>query len=227
MRTRRCIPCLLACLTVALPLPVHGQEAQVSAGGAFLLSLQPVDDSYVGGPYLNEGIGGIGPGMALTFNVITPKGFIVAAEFSTAWFELRQNGRLVPAPCPPSVPSNECNFIGGSGTTRLRDPLLGAFVGVAKGRQNTHVHLLAGVSWLVTQPTINGIAIRGHGLNDGRNDRPIAFGGGFDVVQDLKGRASIAVGARYGLTVRDESLRFLGIGPHILRVGAGLRIRLQ
>jgi hypothetical protein len=79
-------------LLVAAFLPresfAQGMDAGIS--GVALVSLQPSDDSYVGGPYLSEGLGGLAPGFGAGVNIITRGGFVVAGEISTARFA---NGR--------------------------------------------------------------------------------------------------------------------------------------
>lgn len=47
---------LLALVTCALPDKVLAQDVDVGISGLALVSSQPADDSYVGGPYLKEGI---------------------------------------------------------------------------------------------------------------------------------------------------------------------------
>ena len=37
-------------------------------------SVHPVDDTYVGGPYLDRGLGGVGPGAALMVEFVAPTG---------------------------------------------------------------------------------------------------------------------------------------------------------
>lgn len=220
---------LVAVVATASAVSAQVQETQATAGGSLLLSLQPVDDFYVGGPYLNEGIGGLGPGMALTFNVVTPPGLVIAGEFSTAWFEVEQGGRLVPGAC--RVPTPDCSYVGGSGTTRLHDSMLSGLVGVSRGQHRTRVHFLGGISWILKGPTVDGVELLldrdAHDRRFARSSRPVVGTGGFDVTHGLTGRLSFAGGARYSYVRRNEQLRYLGIGNHLLRFGAGLRVRLN
>jgi hypothetical protein len=96
------------------------RDAGISGVG--LVSFQPIDDSYVGGPYLSEGIGGIAPGFGAGFNIIMPAGFVIGTEYTTAFYEQEQSGRLVLGGYPlESIPA----------TTRLRDSLLHVMTGYA------------------------------------------------------------------------------------------------
>lgn len=222
---------VLALITIASPAIAQTRGTEIGAGGSFLLSLQPIDDFFVGGPYLNEGVGGLGPGMAFTFNVTTPHGLVVSAEFSTAWFAVEQSGRLVSGACQGPNPSNDCLSVGGAATTRLRDPLLGGLVGAARRRGATHAQFVGGVGWIMRGPTANGVEIlrvRGEdppGVR--RYHRPVVLTGGFDVIHGLTPRTSFTAGARYVYVPRDRNLTQLGIGNHIIRFGAGLRFRLN
>lgn len=230
---------IVVCVVLAVSAAADAQvqnDTQVTAGGSLLVSLQPIDDFYVGGPYLNAGIGGIAPGMSVTATAITPGGFVVAAEWSTAWFEREQGGRLVGGPCPADTPPNECSYVGGVATTRLRDPLLSGLAGAAHRRGNTETHFLGGVGWIMRAPTVNGVEMRidrspgtraAEEPQFARSTRPVVVTGGLDVIQQLSPRTSFAAGARYVYVQRNELLRFLGLGNHIVRFGGGIRIRLN
>ena len=43
----------------------------------------------------------------------------------------------------------------------------------------------------------------------------------------VTGRAELVIGARYTYNDRRERLQYLGIGPHVIRAGAGVRVRLN
>lgn len=212
-------------LSAASPLTSWAQGAEVSVGASALISAQPIDDTYVGGPYLSEGIGGIGPGMSATFTVVSTRGLVVGAEFSTAWFEQQQGGRLVPAPCPPGTPSNECSFVGGVGTTVLNDSMIGALLGYSMRRATTQVQVLGGAYWLLDRPTVNGVPLADGSGDDA--DFPWSLGGGLDVLFAVGPRTALVVGGRYTYLQRYQNWRYLGIGPHVARAGVGVRIRLN
>lgn len=215
-------------LSAASPLTSWAQGAEVSVGASALISAQPIDDAYVGGPYLSEGIGGMGPGMSATFTVVTSRRLVVAAEFSTAWYEQQQSGRLVPAPCPPGTPgtpSNECSFVGGVGTTALNDSMIGGLLGYSMRGATTQVDILGGAYWLLDRPTVNGVSLADG--NEDEGDFPLSLGGGLDVLFAVGPRTALVVGGRYTYLQRDEHWRYLGIGPHVVRAGVGVRIRLN
>src|SRR5690348_14479376 len=75
-------------LSWLLPHQSFAQGIDIGISGVGLLSVQPIDDTYVGGPYLNAGIGGFGPGFGAAINVIASNGFVTAGELTTARYSL-------------------------------------------------------------------------------------------------------------------------------------------
>jgi len=200
-----------------LPNQSFAQDTDLGVSGVGVVSIQPVDDAYVGGPYLSEGIGGVGPGLGAGLSVITSSGFVVGAEYSTAFFEQEQSGRLVGGSGP-----NE----GAPHTTRLRDSLLSGLIGYRVGASNTRVLLLGGIGATLDSPTIDGVP-RDPDASLEEDGLPFVLSGGVDVLQRLNPRTSLVIGARYTLIDRPETHRYLGIGRHLLRASTGLRIRLN
>ena len=47
------------------------------------------------------------------------------------------------------------------------------------------------------------------------------------MLQSLSSRTAFFIGGRYSFIDRPENHRYLGIGPHVLRVAAGIRVRLN
>ena len=191
-------------------------QADVGVTAAALASVQPIDDTYVGSPYLSEGIGGLGPGFGVGVNVITPGGFVAAVEYSTARFELEQHGRLVGG----SFPNEQVPH-----TTRLHDSLLTALGGVSFESGETRVLVLGGLGTRLDSPTINGDPREASETNHDRG-WPVVPTGGLEVQRALNVRVSAMFGVRYAFNDRAENHRYLGIGPHILRIAAGLRVRI-
>ncbi len=73
-------------------------------------------------------------------------------------------------------------------------------------------------------PTIDGFEII---VPDDESAFPIAPTAGVEVHKLLSPRASLFASARYAYLHREETIRYLGIGPHVLRVGGGVRVRLN
>jgi hypothetical protein len=201
---------LLLSIGAILPRESFAQGMDVGISGVALASIQPRDDTYIGGPYLNEGLGGIGPGVGAGISVITPSGFVASGEFTTARFERQQYGRLV----------------GGSGinegiahTSRLHDSLLSALFGYAKSADRTRVLFLGGISVRLDEPTVDHVT-RDSGAS------PAAVTGGIDVLRMLGERTTLVVGGRYSAVSR-KHLASLGVGPHVLRIAAGIRVRVN
>lgn len=208
----------MCCATAVAALMSAEAAAQTDVGvsGSALISIQPIDDAYVGGPYLSEGIGGGAAGFGAGLSVIAPNGFVVAAEWSTARFEQEQSGRLVGGAFPnESVPH----------TTRLHDSLLSGLVGYAWSAGRTRVVVLGGLGVKLDEPTIDGEPREPFEVGD--EPLPFVPTGGLDVLQPLNSRTAFIAGARYSYIDRAENHRYLGIGGHVLRLGAGIRVRLH
>jgi hypothetical protein len=191
-------------------------QSDVGVSAVGLLSWQPVDRGYVGSPYLSEGIGGIGPGFGVGLDLTTRRGFVVAAEFSTARFEQEQYGRLVGGAFPnDGVPH----------TTRLRDSLLMGLAGVSTTSGSTRVRALGGVGTTLDSPTIDGEP-RDAPKREVDDRLPFVLAAGVDVLHSFNTRAAFVFGMRYAYSDRPENHRYLGIGSHLVRIGAGVRIRI-
>ena len=206
---------LVVCFALSwvCPLPQSASAQSVDVGITVngLASIQPIDDSFVGDPYLNEGIGGLGPGFGVGASVLVAKGLMVAVEFSTARFTREQFGRLVPAADDLS-------------TTTLHDSLLSFLGGWWRTRGDTRVHVVGGLAALLDLPTVDGFEIDIPDTDAAA--LPFAPTGGVDVHHLLSARAALFVSARYAYVDREENIRYLGVGPHVVRVGGGVRVRL-
>ena len=205
---------LAAASLAAMPAEdTFAQGTDIGINGVALVSVQPIDNSYVGAPYLSEGIGGVGPGFGAGVSVIFSTGLVVAAEYSTARYELEQAGRLV---------SGEGRVV----TTRLHDSFLSGLLGYTTAAGPTRIQVLGGVGAKLDAPTIDGEEIA---LDDSLNDDglPFTLTAGADLLRRLSARTSLVVGARYSYVGRHEPLEYLGIGSHVLRAGAGVRVRIN
>ena len=66
------------------PSDSHRDKLRADSAIQGLASVQPADGSYVGSPYLDKGIGGVGPGLAVGLNFVTRRRLALTFEFSTA-----------------------------------------------------------------------------------------------------------------------------------------------
>ena len=201
-----------------LPHQSFAQGPDIGVSGVGLVSIQPIDDAYVGSPYLSEGIGGLGPGFGAALNMIAPNGFVVVGEFSTARYSEELSGRLVEG-CT-------LNTFCVAHTTTLRDSMLSGLVGYANTDGRTRVQFVGGIGAKLDSPAVEGDPREPSETNHDRG-LPFVLTGGFDVMQSVNARAAFVVGARYAYAQRAENQRYLGIGPHIVRVSAGMRVRLN
>jgi hypothetical protein len=211
MRTRLIDSSLIAITLVATNASA---QADIGVSASALMSLQPIDHGYVGSPYLSEGIGGVGPGFAAGLSAIAANGLVISAEYTTARFEQEQSGRLVRGGFPlEGIPA----------TTRLRDSLLSVLVGYARGK-STRLMFVGGLSLRLDRPTIDDAEAERYDNDDGV--LPV-FTGGVDVLHPLSSRTQLVISGRYSMNERDTRQQYLGVGPHIVRAGAGIRITLN
>lgn len=217
---------LLGTVVFGVVSVASAQGADIGVSGTGLVSFQPVDDYYVGGPYLSGGgVGGFAPGFGIGVSAILANGFVAAGEYTTARFAREQSGRLVPGDC--FCPPNEASFVGGSGTTELHDSLLAGLIGYAKGSGRTRTMFLGGVAALLDHPTVDTRSGEHVVIGEDESFR-FALTGGLDVLVAASPRVSFVFGGRYAYIDRDaHNGRYLGIGSHVLRAGAGIRVRLN
>jgi hypothetical protein len=212
MRKKLCLLGLCAAVAVSQTAEAQSMDAMVSVNGSGLASIQPIDDFYVGpsGPYLDKGLGGIGPGVSVGGNVVAGRRVVLNAEYSSAWLEVDQNGRLV---------------TGGAATGRLHDSMLTAIGGAHLGNGTARVQVLGGVSRLFGTPTSSGVATDRPEESGTVGVRRVVPTAGLDLVHGLGSSISLLLTSRgYFFVDRSERARQLGIGRHIVRVGVGIRI---
>jgi hypothetical protein len=194
---------LIAACAIVL-FTATGARAQTDVGilATGLVSIQPVDDSWVGMPYLNEGLGGIGPGFGAGIDAVMPNRLMIGAEFTTAWFSELQEGRLVSG-----------SRVGVTKVNTLHDALLSGLIGYSQRDGDTEVRYLIGGGTLLSDRSKAGA--------------PVVLTGGIDFLQALSRRTSLVVTARYTYIPRNDDGTSLAAGPHVIRAGAGVRIRLH
>jgi hypothetical protein len=194
-------------------------QADVGVSGSALISIQPIDDWFGGSPYLDEGIGGLTPGVAAGVDVVTASGLVLVGEFSTVVpYEQEQSGRL--------VDTRRDRFSSGMSSTRLRDTLVSGLIGFAPGASH-RLRLVGGVSWLHTDMTEDGIPVEEFGFEDSGDYRRVALTGGADFRAPLSSRVSLIISGRYSWIDRSEVAHDLGAGTHVIRASGGIRVRLN
>lgn len=177
-----------------------------------LASVQPSVGTY-GPPYLDKGLGGIGPGLAVGIEG-SARGFVAGAEFSTATIEVDHTGRAV----------------GGAATGRLRDSLISFRAGAILGAsQEASVAGVAGLSIVAGTPALDGVPIEPSFVANGQRGTPgrLAFTAGLHGDRRFGGRASLLISVRYSDRSRDRAAEALEVGPHIVRLGVGIRFRMR
>lgn len=176
MRIRACHSVFMVTVLSLVPLQSFAQGVDVGISGVGLVSIQPVDDYYVGGPYLNESL---------------------------------------------------CH----THTSRLHDALLSGMVGYAKSAGSTRVLFLGGIGVILDSPTIDGVEQTIYDIGDQSapatvRNHLLALTGGLDVLRTLGSRGALVISERYSHVER-YGLSYLGIGPHVFRIGVGIRVRIN
>ena len=191
----------------AAPSAAGGPEGSLLVLG--LLSYQPPNNYYVGSPYLDAGLAGLGPGISAGFQAAGRSGLVGSFEFSTGRLQSTLSGRFVgSAPVEVSV----------------TDTLLSVLVGYRYRAGRGDVRVLGGP----------GLSLRlknfpaNFGLNGADDSASVfAVSGGIDVAQAVHPRLSIVETFRYSYISRSDHEKQLGLGNHILRFGFGIRFRLS
>lgn len=208
---KRCL--IVVLLSSVAPAPSFAQVTDVGITGLGLLSLQPIDESYVGSPYLSEGIGGAGPGFGAALSAVMPNGLVVMGELTTARFEQEQSGRLVPG-----------DDLGDPAITQLHDTIVSALIGQSVASGRTRFQFVAGAGMVIDSPTVDGVGLYEDGFDDPSR---FVLTGGIDMLHPISSRSAFVLSARYAHIARNEAAQYLGIGAHLYRFGAGIRIRLN
>ena len=210
---RRCEITLLALIAVfASVTAARGQDAppKVSLAGLGLVSIQPVNDAYIGSPYLDEGLGGIGPGFAVGVRAAIDR-LALAVEYSWATLEVEQSGRLV----------------GGTATGGLQDGLLSFLIGGGWWPSSSvELTMLGGPSLLLGSPTRDGVPIDQVANPADEGEGTLSLTVGSDLTKWCNQRIGLTAGARYTLVPRSRRAEEFGIGRHVIRAGVGVEIKL-
>jgi len=147
---------------------------------------------------------------------------VVGGEFTTARFEVEQEGRFL-----GGCHGNDACL---THTSRLHDTLLSGIIGYAKTAGRTRVLFLGGVG-VTGPPIVDGVEWIIYDAGDGSapattKDHLLAFSGGLDVLHMLGSRGALVISARYSFIERYQ-LIYLGMEPHVFRAGVGIRLRIN
>lgn len=190
-----------------LPTNSLAQGVDVGIIGEVLQAIQPPADTF-SGPYVSGDLGKYSQGFGVGLNAIWPSGLVAGAEFTLARFEGTVSGRQINGFGP-----NE----GRARAGRMDDSLLVGLIGYAKTTGRARVLFLGG----------GGLALNSMTIDDqpwGPDaPRPLVTGG-LDVLFTLGTRAAFIAGGRYAMVFRGGNLL---MGPHVIRIGAGIRVRIH
>jgi hypothetical protein len=203
----------LAILVVVLwSSTVNAQQPQpvgLTIGG--LISHQPEGYHSEAAPYLDNGLGGVVPGVSAGVALTSSTGPQLTIEISsTKSMEAWQSGRFVSGsrPAPPQLAVRRDTLLSFLPGFRLRLSPRGAAVEPKGG---------ASLMW--------GTVRRGTESHDTGVGR-FALTAGFDGCLPISQRVALIPTFRYSYAFRGDDAMYLGLGPDILRVGIGVRFGL-
>ena len=189
-------------------------SAVFTVGISGMASFQPGGYESSGSPYLSKNLGGLRPGVGLSFERHRRGQPLVTLEVGTTQpFEAVQEGRFV-----RRSSTAMCSPFGGScrATGRHRDTLLSLLT----GWRNGPVALKAG-------PTVVfGQTSQGEARYDDAAGR-FGLTAGLDGIIPVGRRMDVIPSARYTYVFRGPSGFYVGLGSHILRLAVGLRLQVN
>jgi hypothetical protein len=189
------------------PSSAHGERGSLNAGLVALVSYQPEGYDGTGGPYLDNSLGGVEPGLALTFEGFVARRWLLAAELSsTTSLEAVQSGRFVVG--------------GGPALATHRDTLVSLLSGAQIPVGDGAVEVKGGASLALGTPKQGDVPANG---DSGR----FALTVGLDGVVPLTPKLDLVPSLRYSHVWRGENALFVGLGDHIFRAGVGVRVWLS
>lgn len=207
-------PMLVAALFIAAGAAEAAAQTwpPVRVNGAVqgLVSWQPVRSNIGGPPYIDRGLGGLGPGLAAGADSTMGR-LAVDVEYSRARIRVTQTGRLA----------------GGTSVGTLADPLFTLLGGVTFPLSTREsLTLSAGMSIVSAQPERNGVPVPDWDGLSGPT-RSVGLTTGFRYSRDGVGPLGWTVTGRYSHMPRSNVAASLGVSAHVIRVGAGVRLRLR
>lgn len=201
---------LLSFMIFSSAKPAFAQGVDIGVTGTGLISIE-AETTYAGGEgdtYLDDGLGGKGPGFAVSLDASAVSGFTGVVEFSSARMEAVQRGRIIG---------------GGPVTTTLNDSTLVGMLGWAKGDHHRFT-IVAGGGRSFGTPSMDGVKI----VDEDQDHRGrLVLAAGLNAAHHLTSRVSLVGNARYFRMIRTSRVEEIGLGENVYRFGAGLRIRLN
>lgn len=138
---------------------------------------------------------------------------MVGVEYGFARIDVMQTGRLV----------------SGTAQEQLRDQLFSVLAGgSAWSSPDASFFVLAGVSLVADQPRQNGVPLdegEPPAAQEGRGRTGVSVGANY-VTHLRQQRVDVVVSGRYSVLPRSRRARELGVSTQVLRIGAGVRVRL-
>ncbi len=204
---------LIAFLIAACASPAGAQTlwpVRVNASVQALVSWQPVRRDIGGPPYVDHGLGGLGPGLAVGADFTVGR-LVFDVEHSRTRIRVTQTGRRA----------------GGRSTGALDDPLITVLGGIRlSSAPNETLAVAVGFSIVTAQPEQNGVPIPYWDGVPGTT-RPVGLATGFRYNRNGTGRLGWTITGRYSHLPRSDNAAQLGVSAHVIRVGVGVRVRLR
>lgn len=207
----------IACMIVLRPASIAAQASQSAAEypvgltASALISIYPPGYHGRASPYLDNALGGIVPGLSAAVGVTSEAGAHITLEISsTASIKVLQSGRFVSGST--------------SGVRQLathRDTLVSVLPGV-------HVRLSPSGAALEPKGGFSlrlGTTTRGGTVPEDAGS--LALTAGLDAVLPISARIALVPAFRYSYVARGDGGMYLGLSPHGLRIGAGVRFGLR
>jgi hypothetical protein len=175
-----------------------------------LVSWQPVRRNIGGPPYIDRGLGGLGPGLAAGADSTIGR-LALDVEYSRARIRVTQTGRLA----------------GGTSVGTLADPLFTLLGGITfPSATRESLTFSAGISIVSAQPEQGGVPIPDwDGIS--RTTPSVGLTTGFRYSRDGIGRMGWTITGRYSHLPRSRAAEDLGVSAHVIRIGAGVRFRVR
>lgn len=172
-----------------------------------LFSVQPDSDKLQSGPYLDGSLGGVAPGAAIALSVCRRRNAMLDFEVSsTQVISEMQDGRLVTG----SVPLEG----------RHRDTFLSILPGYRVGTRFGAVEYKVGLSLVLGQSSRGGVPLEYDIAGK------LGVTGGIDWSVGT-GAIAAVMGFKYSYVFRGDENYYLGLGSHVVRAAAGVRLSLK